>query len=119
AGSARVARPAQRIDLAQPAFEVDGPLHVADVDDLRERDRQVGLSPVDHPHEGVLREEDRLGGTVEDLLHDAQFAVSRLHAVAELDDPDDYGHEETAPAVEQLAVSDEWVAGRTCRTRRR
>jgi hypothetical protein len=37
---------------------------------------------------------------VEDLAHDAELAIARLHGIAHADDPLDYGHNETPTVME-------------------
>jgi len=87
--------PAKRIDVAQPALEIDGLLDLADVDDLRLRDVEVRLAWVADEHVRLRRQEDGLGGLgrpVEDLPHRAELAVPRLDGIAEVDFPLDYRH---------------------------
>jgi len=45
-----ILRPTERIDIADPALEIDGLLDVADVDDFGEWNEEVGLAAIDHTH---------------------------------------------------------------------
>jgi hypothetical protein len=103
ARDARVAGPPQRVDLVDRTFEVDGLLDVADVDDLLERDVEVGLPAVDDPHVGLGRDEDGLRGLrrpLEDLAYGPKATVARFHGIADLHDPLDYRHKVTPTTME-------------------
>jgi hypothetical protein len=95
--------PAEGVDLPQVALEIDALLDVADVDDFLERNEEIGLAETDDPHVTLARHKKslrRLRRAVEDLAHNAELAIARLHRVANPDDPLDYGHDDIPTVME-------------------
>src|SRR5205823_1642085 len=102
-GPAWIAGPPKRVDLVDRPLEVNRQLDLADIDNLLERDVEIGLPSVDDPHVRLRRNEDALGGlgwALEDLAHAPQVGVARLHGVADLYDPLDYRHRLTPTSME-------------------